>query len=579
MLRSILWSVCLLLALTSQAKIKNITTTLFFETNVYELDATSRAKLYRLKDSVGSFGDFEIYIEGHTDAIGSDNYNVELSKKRSIAVQEALEEMGFPNKLINVEAFGEHKPKLANSNEQNRQVNRRVEVSIRLYHFESVEELEEALNARTRSVFTLKPNQANELIGRKGVKLSVKPSAFLDSRGKAVKEDIELTLTEAINYEDFAAHNLATLSNNRLLVSDGMVQLEAKSLSGKTLTLDPNKPIEVEIPTDQKDKRMQVFLSESGADWTLSEQNMQDIFFNACNSIRSVYMLEPLPIFEANLSTRPSKPQKMSKPKPPRLPNELKYKRDLKWFERPFAWVVKKDQDEAYQEAMERYQKHQQLYQKRYDIFVEHHTEMPMMLRKYETELSAWKKQRLTDSLAFVSSEEYLNIEARNARKRQLAYEDRQKQIKEWNAAKRKKLDEMGQQADAAGKSNATLVNAYVTSMSEMSWINIDRFYKMPERQARMIVLQDVDETPEKAFLVFREIKSLLPLIRQENGTLERDRFPKNERTALLAYKVVDGKTMVYYEDVKPQKKKYKMAYQPYTFAELKELLSSLQQV
>lgn len=69
-----------------------------------------------------------IIIEGHTDSHGSNEYNMLLSLKRVNKIKKMMIEMGGVNAdAISVKYFGEDKPAVANDNDPNRQLNRRVE--------------------------------------------------------------------------------------------------------------------------------------------------------------------------------------------------------------------------------------------------------------------------------------------------------------------------------------------------------------------------------------------------------------------------------------------------------------------
>lgn len=573
---------CFALSMGLKAEIKTINLTLHFKSDAYVLNGADLAKIEKLLSKFSLESDFEIYVQGHTDAIGTDNYNEALALKRAVAVRTVLLQKGLPSNLVLTEAFGERKPQTSNRHEKSRRQNRRVEIAVKLYQFDNIEELEMALTANNKTSFTLNPAESNTVVGRQGVELIIEANSFLNEDGNPVKETVEVTLIEALNYEDFAAHNLATLSGNDLLVSDGMVRIEVKTQSGKTLKLNPNQPISAKIPTQNKDSRMQLFNSESGTDWelkgALEKDTSQTILFFDAPLFKDIrYVLEELPLFIPDFETKPKEPKRMGKPKTPRLPNELAYKIPLKWYQKPFATIIEKQQDDAYKQALTNYQKHQQLYQKRYDIYVEHNAEMPIKLKKHEVAVIAWKNKRTLDSVAFTSSAEYISIEARNTRTLQMAAEDNKRAWQAWNIERNKAIEEAGAKLDSMGTTSASMVDMYFTSFSKLSWINIDHFYKLPDNQARMVVLQDSDESPEKAFVVFKEIKSLLPLNRQENGDLSRDRFPKKERTALLAYKVEDGKTLVSYQNISPVKTTYQTNYKPYTFAELKQLLKEIQ--
>jgi hypothetical protein len=112
---------------------------------------------------------------------------------------------------------------------------------------------------------------------------------------------------------------------------------------------------------------------------------------------------------------------------------------------------------------------------------------------------------------------------------------------------------------------------------NELTWINIDRFLKYKPSDLRPITLKDTDASGEKTYIVFKDIKSLLPLRKSEDGKLyKRDGIPKKEKAALLAYKVEDGKALVYYEKISGKKKDYTLSYEVYKLSEFRALLKDL---
>lgn len=69
-----------------------------------------------------------IVVEGHTDSIGTREYNLELSRKRAESVKQYLvEEFGISESRISTEAYGESRPVADNKTDAGRQKNRRVE--------------------------------------------------------------------------------------------------------------------------------------------------------------------------------------------------------------------------------------------------------------------------------------------------------------------------------------------------------------------------------------------------------------------------------------------------------------------
>lgn len=72
-----------------------------------------------------------VVIEGHTDARGSDAYNLDLSRRRAEAVAGHLTDAGIDADRLSVEGRGEAEPVAPNDTEAGRQANRRVEILIR----------------------------------------------------------------------------------------------------------------------------------------------------------------------------------------------------------------------------------------------------------------------------------------------------------------------------------------------------------------------------------------------------------------------------------------------------------------
>lgn len=71
-----------------------------------------------------------ILVEGHTDSVGPEAYNLDLSRRRSNTVRLALIKRGLPEQQLKSEGFGESRPRADNGNYQGRESNRRVEFQI-----------------------------------------------------------------------------------------------------------------------------------------------------------------------------------------------------------------------------------------------------------------------------------------------------------------------------------------------------------------------------------------------------------------------------------------------------------------
>ena len=69
-------------------------------------------------------------LEGHTDGVGSPDYNQGLSLKRADAVAEALRKLGVPAERMKTAGFGLTRPLAPNDAEVGRRLNRRVEIIV-----------------------------------------------------------------------------------------------------------------------------------------------------------------------------------------------------------------------------------------------------------------------------------------------------------------------------------------------------------------------------------------------------------------------------------------------------------------
>lgn len=73
---------------------------------------------------------YKLIIEGHTDAKGSDEYNLNLSKKRAESVKSYLENKGIASSRLEAQGIGEKRPIATNETDEGRARNRRVEFII-----------------------------------------------------------------------------------------------------------------------------------------------------------------------------------------------------------------------------------------------------------------------------------------------------------------------------------------------------------------------------------------------------------------------------------------------------------------
>lgn len=98
-----------------------------FDFDKADLRPAAGAELDSLVIFLKKYPKTELGIAGHTDDVGSDEYNLDLSERRAKAVFEYLISKGIPAARLGSKGFGESRPVADNTTEEGRQKNRRVE--------------------------------------------------------------------------------------------------------------------------------------------------------------------------------------------------------------------------------------------------------------------------------------------------------------------------------------------------------------------------------------------------------------------------------------------------------------------
>jgi outer membrane protein OmpA-like peptidoglycan-associated protein len=103
---------------------------ILFDVGRSALKAGSQVSLERIAGVLTQYPQHQILVEGHTDATGSDELNLQLSRDRANSVRSALVASGVDASKITAEGYGESRPVASNDTREGRQQNRRVEIVI-----------------------------------------------------------------------------------------------------------------------------------------------------------------------------------------------------------------------------------------------------------------------------------------------------------------------------------------------------------------------------------------------------------------------------------------------------------------
>lgn len=114
---------------TSSGLVMNLSDkALHFEFDSANLSPQSRELLSRVAGILLASGGFGLAIHGHTDDVGTAEYNTGLSERRAAAVKEYLGNAGLERGIMSVKGFGKSSPMVQGHDELARARNRRVEI-------------------------------------------------------------------------------------------------------------------------------------------------------------------------------------------------------------------------------------------------------------------------------------------------------------------------------------------------------------------------------------------------------------------------------------------------------------------
>ena len=101
-----------------------------FDSNSSEIKPGFHSTLDKIADVLVRYGKTYLVIIGHTDNVGTSEYNQALSERRAGAVREYLQNQGVVPQRLEALGKGETEPRAANTNEEGRSLNRRVEILV-----------------------------------------------------------------------------------------------------------------------------------------------------------------------------------------------------------------------------------------------------------------------------------------------------------------------------------------------------------------------------------------------------------------------------------------------------------------
>ncbi len=99
-----------------------------FRSGSFDLLPGARERLAKVSGIVLAYPTLHVAVEGHTDSIGSDDYNQQLSERRAQAVRDYFVQQGINSAAVEARGYGKTEPIATNDTPEGRQQNRRVEL-------------------------------------------------------------------------------------------------------------------------------------------------------------------------------------------------------------------------------------------------------------------------------------------------------------------------------------------------------------------------------------------------------------------------------------------------------------------
>ena len=99
-----------------------------FRSGSFELLPAARERLAKVSGIILAYPSLHLAVEGHTDSIGSDEYNQNLSEQRANSVRDYFVQQGIPAASVEAHGFGKTEPIASNDTSEGRAQNRRVEL-------------------------------------------------------------------------------------------------------------------------------------------------------------------------------------------------------------------------------------------------------------------------------------------------------------------------------------------------------------------------------------------------------------------------------------------------------------------
>lgn len=559
-------SIFLLLVLTGQAFAQySFQEQVYFDSDQSELTNEAQTTLDQLMQELPQLSDCEITLFAHTDDVGTLSYNKALANRRAKAVQAYLAKHQIKAKKTTVASYGEENPAHSNADELGRSKNRRVDVIINTSTPLTLDGFLETVQAEQTQQYTIDGTKDNKLVAEQGTTFWIAAGSLVLEDGSLPTAPIEVTIREAYSYSDMILNGLSTHASDQLLETGGMVYIEATA-DGKPLTIKEGQAVPIALPGTEFQSDMQLFTGEVDAhnnveNWAVTERSFGKSL-DAVIDMRRKPRRPERTVFVSTKVNEEGKPKKVpyrSAPRKPKPPSKDKTRFHATILHKIFWSKDKRAAKEQalYEQAVANYEERLRTYERRQKNYKAH----LVRRQQYLKDLAVWEKE--------VAIKKEIQFE-KDVKQYQIKYERYLKAIAKWEEERLEKLTELDD-FESVGNVATAALSAYFTNITDLGWINCDRFRSLPEEEKTQLVITDNNETAERIFVVFNDSNSILRTNRYQDDVYRTNFLPKNANVTIIGLKFEGRHPMLAklttQADAQPT---YELEYKPYSLQELK---------
>jgi hypothetical protein len=187
-----LWLCVSLVGIVYSQEFQSIKLVVNFDKNISELKDEEQQKVKQFCKELENKYLRIIYIKGHTDKDGGDGYNQNLSEKRSQHVEQLLLSYAMNQDKIHKLSMGERNILLKEYSEEQKSVNRRVEIEAKYLHASNLTELVKEVSQVENQKFVDSAHSHIVVKGKKGTEIKINKGNLRYEDGTPVEDNSKI---------------------------------------------------------------------------------------------------------------------------------------------------------------------------------------------------------------------------------------------------------------------------------------------------------------------------------------------------------------------------------------------------